>query len=266
MDYQLPFFQDGASYLPENLSLADYMYEVFKRGWFLDPDGNPYATNIIVSEANPPAEKQLVGNGWVNPATDDFKIFYSNTWNPVNPGPPGPTGATGPMGPTGPTGSTGPQGAQGATGPAGATGATGPAGATGATGPAGVTPTFSLGTTTTGAAGSSVSVTITGTAPNYVLNFTIPRGDTGTTGATGATGPAGAQGAQGPQGATGLTGATGPAGPTGATGATGPAGAGVPAAGTTGQVLKKTSATDYATAWAAIAPSGLTWNQLKTGF
>jgi hypothetical protein len=42
----------------------------------------------------------------------------------------------------------------------------------------------------------------------------------------------------------------GPAGPTGATGATG---AGVPTGGTTGQVLTKTSATDYATAWQAPA-------------
>jgi hypothetical protein len=52
----------------------------------------------------------------------------------------------------------------------------------------------------------------------------------------------------------GPAGATGPAGPTGATGATGPAGPGVPTGGTTGQVLEKTSSTDYATAWAT--PSG----------
>jgi hypothetical protein len=56
-------------------------------------------------------------------------------------------------------------------------------------------------------------------------------------------------------GSGGPAGATGPAGPTGATGATGPAGAdgadgvGVPAGGTTGQVLTKTSSTDYATDW-----------------
>ena len=47
----------------------------------------------------------------------------------------------------------------------------------------------------------------------------------------------------------------GPQGPTGATGATGPAGAdgadgvGVPAGGTAGQLLKKSSGTDYGTAW-----------------
>jgi hypothetical protein len=41
----------------------------------------------------------------------------------------------------------------------------------------------------------------------------------------------------------------GPTGPAGATGATGPAGPGVPTGGTVGQVLTKSSATDYATGW-----------------
>jgi hypothetical protein len=58
---------------------------------------------------------------------------------------------------------------------------------------------------------------------------------------------------------TGPAGPTGPQGPTGATGATGPAGTngqGVPVGGTTGQVLTKTSATDYATGWAAPSSGG----------
>ena len=55
------------------------------------------------------------------------------------------------------------------------------------------------------------------------------------------------------RGATGATGAKGDKGDTGATGATGQ---GVPTGGTTGQLLTKTSATDYATAWQN-APSGL---------
>jgi hypothetical protein len=50
----------------------------------------------------------------------------------------------------------------------------------------------------------------------------------------------------GPQGPTGATGATGPAGTDGADGADG---VGVPAGGTTGQLLKKSSGTDYDTAW-----------------
>lgn len=131
------------------------------------------------------------------------------------------------------------------------------------TGTPGAAATVAVGTTTTGAAGSSASVTNGGTSSAAVLNFTIPRGDTGATGATGstgATGPAGSaatvavgttttgaagtnasvsnsgtssaatldftipRGDTGATGATGATGPTGPTGPTGATGATGPKG------------------------------------------
>ncbi len=66
--------------------------------------------------------------------------------------------------------------------------------------------TVNVGSTTTGAAGTSASVTNSGTTSAAILNFTIPRGDTGATGATGATGP------QGAKGDTGNTGATGPQG------------------------------------------------------
>lgn len=47
------------------------------------------------------------------------------------------------------------------------------------TGPAN---TLSIGTTTTGAAGSAVSATITGTAPSQTLSLTIPRGNAGVDG------------------------------------------------------------------------------------
>ncbi len=99
----------------------------------------------------------------------------------------GPTGATGPQGLPGEVGATGPTGATGATGPQGLpgeVGATGPTGATGATGPAGAdaeTPTLTIGTVTTGAPGTEAAATITGTAPNYILNLTIPQGPTGPT-------------------------------------------------------------------------------------
>lgn len=128
-------------------------------------------------------------------------------------------------GATGATGATGPTGSKGATGSLGNTGAyppanwwwnwpgwvvTGPTGPTGATGPAGAgAVTFSIGTVTSGA---TASVTLTGTAPNYVLNFELPAGATG---ATGPAGPAGSMGATGATGATGDTGATGPTGPQG---------------------------------------------------
>jgi hypothetical protein len=52
-------------------------------------------------------------------------------------------------------------------------------GTDGTPGADGVTPDVSVGTTTTGAAGTNASVTNTGTAPNVVLNFTIPRGADG---------------------------------------------------------------------------------------
>lgn len=80
-----------------------------------------------------------------------------------------------------------------------------------------------------------------------------PTGPAGATGPAGPTGPAGADSTvPGPPGATGATGPQGPQGiqgPTGATGSTGAAGVGVPVGGTTGQVLAKTSGTDYATSW-----------------
>ena len=87
----------------------------------------------------------------------------------------------------------------------------GPTRPTGPTGPAGgETPTFTIGTVTTGEPGTEASATITGTAPNFVLNLVIPQGVTGPTGATGEIGPTGATGA------TGEIGPTGPTGPTGA--------------------------------------------------
>jgi hypothetical protein len=48
--------------------------------------------------------------------------------------------------------------------------------------------TVTVGTTTTGNAGTNASVTNSGTANNLILNFTIPRGDTGVTGSAGADG------------------------------------------------------------------------------
>ena len=114
----------------------------------------------------------------------------------------------------------------------------GPTGPTGPQGPASIT----VGVTTTTDPGTNASVTNVGTDDNVILNFNIPRGETGpigpqgipgTEGPTGPTGPTGPQGLQGIQGPTGPTGPTGPQGlqglqgiqgPTGPTGPTGPAG------------------------------------------
>ena len=67
----------------------------------------------------------------------------------------------------------------GPTGPTGPTGATGPQGEAGAAGADAETPTISIGTVTTGDPGTQAAASITGTAPNYILNLTIPQGPTG---------------------------------------------------------------------------------------
>ena len=117
-------------------------------------------------------------NNNLNCNNDDFdnnrccpKVVFALIDSNVTPT--GPTCITGPTGPTGPTGETGP------TGPTGETGPTGPTGDIGPTGADGETPILTIGTVTTGAPGSEASATITGTAPNFVLNLTIPQGPTG---------------------------------------------------------------------------------------
>lgn len=108
-----------------------------------------------------------------------------------------PQGEVGPQGPQGEQGPAGPQGPQGEPGPAGEDG---------------LTPTLTIGTVTTGAPGTDAEATITGTAPNFVLNLTIPQGEPGTPGADGVQGVQGIQGIQGIQGVQGVQGPQGPSG------------------------------------------------------
>ena len=96
-------------------------------------------------------------------------------------------------------------------------------------GPPGAAATVTVGTVTTGEPGTDALVTNIGTENAAVLNFTIPRGETG------------------------AVGAVGPRGPKGDTGETGPAGAGVPDGGTAGQLLSKT---ESGTAWTDPPQSG----------
>ena len=65
------------------------------------------------------------------------------------------------------------------------------AGSAGATGPAGAAATVSVGTVTTGAAGTQAAVTNTGTSTAAVLNFTIPQGAPGASGGGGGGGTSG---------------------------------------------------------------------------
>jgi hypothetical protein len=113
----------------------------------------------------------------------------------------------------------------------------------------GVIASTSVGTTTTGAAGTSASVTNSGTSLDAVLNFTIPRGDTGATG-TAATIAAGTTTTTAP----GTNATVTNVGTSGAAifdfGI--PRGAGVNSGGSAGQVLTKASGTDYDTTWTTI--------------
>ena len=76
----------------------------------------------------------------------------------------------------------GPQGPIGETGATGATGATGPQGPIGETGQNAVNPNFTIGTVTALPSGSDATVTLTGTYPNLILSFGIPRGADGSGG------------------------------------------------------------------------------------
>lgn len=93
-----------------------------------------------------------------------------------------PKGDTGDQGQKGDIGETGPQGLKGDKGDKGDTGDTGAAA------------TISVGSVTTGGAGTSASVDNSGTSSAAILNFTIPRGDKG---------EQGIQGVQGLQGVAG---------------------------------------------------------------
>ena len=199
----------------------------------------------------------------------------------------GPRGATGPQGAKGdkgdaftyadftqeqlaglkgPQGERGPQGLQGERGERGLQGLQGIQGVKGDTG----TPaTVRIGTVKTGAAGTSVTVSNSGTASAAVFDFVIPRGDKGDTGpqglqgiqgATGATGPQGERGPQGLQGERGLQGLQGPKGNDGAAGAAGAAATikvGVVTTGAAGTAAKVTnSGTTSAAVLDFVIPQG----------
>ena len=112
-----------------------------------------------------------------------------------------PQGSKGDTGATGATGATGPQGKQGLQGETGATGATGPQG------PAGPANVLTIGSVTSG---KVASATITGEAPDQVLNLVLEKGDKGEQGKQGIQGEQGKQGIQGEIGPQGSPGADAP--------------------------------------------------------
>ena len=169
--------------------------------------------------------------------------------------------------------------------PMGYTGDQGPAGQDGADGQDGqdgAAATIAVGTVTTGLPTDPASVTNTGTSASAVFDFVIPKGDKGDTGATGADGADGTDGADGVSPAVTISAITGghnvtitdadhPAGQSfnvmdgidGTDGQDGQNGVGVPSGGTAGQVLTKSSSTDYDTEWALPFSMKLLWTNSK---
>jgi hypothetical protein len=186
------------------------------------------SSGIIVSPTPPTEPTPTEGTQWFNSSNGTTYIYYDSFWIPTSPP------KTGPQGPAGDDGATGPEGPQG---PAGADGAdalwnfTG-AWANGVDYDPGDVVEFN---------GSSyyapTGIFSSYSPPNNGWLLVASKGDTGEAGEDGATGPAGADGEDG------------------ATGDTGPAGPGVPTGGTDGQILTKTSSTDYETAWEDIPES-----------
>jgi hypothetical protein len=210
---------------------------------------------------------------YVGPSGEEIPYVYqSGAWHTTvgdSIGPQGPqgvkgdTGIQGIQGPVGATGAQGIQGGVGATGAKGDTGEKGDQGIRGLTGDVG----------TPGAKGDTGLPGPTG--PRGLRGFDGPPGPEGRDGEEGPVGPQGPQGVQGIQGIQGPDGIQGPKGDTGATGATGAKGdkgdtgdpgadgVGVPAGGTTGQLLAKASNSDYDDEWVD-APNSAVWG-LITG-
>jgi len=151
------------------------------------------------------------------PPAPPLEPDYPPPWTgPI--GPPGPQGPQGDVGPVGPTGPQGPQGIQGAQGVQGIQGP--PGGAPNWRGAWDVAATYLANDAVTyqGSSYYAPSAISAGVTPPAAPWQTIAqKGDPGPTG---------------PQG---------------------PVGVGMPTGGTTGQLLQKTSAVDYAIAWATLA-------------
>lgn len=97
-------------------------------------------------------------------------------------------------------------GPKGDPGEPGAKGDPGNAGAPGAKGDPGTAATVTVGTVTTGEAGTEATITNSGTSSAAVFNFTIPKGAKGDTGAKGEAGTPGTKGDTGNAGTPGAKG------------------------------------------------------------
>lgn len=136
------------------------------------------AINAAVSGLSGGGGSSTITLGTVSTGTPGTNVLITNTGTSANPifNFTIPRGDQGPEGPQGAQGAQGLQGIQGEKGDKGDKGDTGNNGADGLPGSAA---TISVGTVTTGSAGSSAIVTNSGTTSAAVLNFTIPRGADG---------------------------------------------------------------------------------------
>lgn len=189
----------------------------------------------FTGEGAPSNSQGKDGDYYINTLTGDVYNKASGSWS-IKLNIKGPQGERGPQGPQG---ERGPQGLQGEQGPAGQDGEQGPQGDPGPQGERGPQ------------------------GPQGDPGLQGPKGDPGQQGPKGDTGLQGPQGDPGPQGERGQQGEQGPAGQDGAQGPKGDPGVGVPAGGTTGQVLTKKSATDYDTEWKTPSGGGGTVSGVK---
>lgn len=109
----------------------------------------------------------------------NWELWNGATYAPTEYPSQGEKGEPGKSGSPGAKGDKGDPGAPGVKGDKGDTGPKGDKGDKGNDGSDGLTPNLSVGTVTTGESGTDASADIVGTAPDFVLNLTIPRGEKG---------------------------------------------------------------------------------------
>ena len=221
-----PFWDETIEGSIQSLSMTkrtegDFDYYTWK---YVDVDGEEH----VFAEQRVSNKAGDNGVTYTPNVSPDGTLTWSNDGGLSNPSPVnilgprgevGPKGDKGDVGPIGPQGPEGPRGPQGIPGERGATGETGAPGLRGPEGPRGEAAyTFEIGSVISG---ETASVRNTGADGNVILDFVVPRGETGPVGPAGQRGPAGETGPVGPVGPEGKR---GPAGETGPVGPAGPKG------------------------------------------
>lgn len=167
------------------------------------------AATITIGETttgDPGTDATVTNTGTENDAVLNFTIPRGEQGEKGDAGETGATGADGAAGVSPTVTATGATGSGEAAGTItgadgsiitvynGAQGEAGTPGTNGTNGTNGESATITIGTTTTGDAGTEAAVTNSGTESAAILNFTIPKGEKGDQGEQGVTGPAGADG------------------------------------------------------------------------